>query len=126
MDPLINFRKTLDELKTYLSLPIKNNRDQAGIIQAFEFTFEQSWKAIQKTASSQGVSIASPKTAFSFAMQSGWFPDSEEDKWLQMISDRNLTSHTYKKNLADEILNRIKDEHVGLFENLLKTMEKSA
>ncbi len=39
MNAVTNFTKALNELKKYLALPIQNDRDRAGIIQAFEYTF---------------------------------------------------------------------------------------
>ncbi len=61
MDELINFRKTLVQLKNFTSMPVQNDRDRAGIIRAFEYTFEQCWKALQKLAGKEGVEIGSPK-----------------------------------------------------------------
>ena len=49
MSPTHNFKKTLEELDAFLKLPIQNDRDIAGIIQAFEFTFEQCWKSKANT-----------------------------------------------------------------------------
>jgi hypothetical protein len=42
-DPRIheNFGKALAKLKEFVAAPIVTERDRAGIIQAFEFTFEQ-------------------------------------------------------------------------------------
>lgn len=125
MDDLKNLRKTLGELKKYLSLPIQNDRDRAGIIQALEFTFEQAWKAIQKTAFRQGVEIGNPKKAFSYAMQNGWIGRDSEPKWLQLLKDRNLTSHTYEELLAKAVLARIQNDYVGLFDNLLRSLEQA-
>jgi nucleotidyltransferase substrate binding protein (TIGR01987 family) len=125
MKPLVNFEKSLSELEKYLKMPIENDRDRAGIIQAFEFTFEQSWKSVQKLAAAQGVEVASPKTAFSFAMQSKWILTTDEHKWLKLISDRNLTTHTYHGELAQEILERIQNEYVSMFNSLLKSLQKN-
>ncbi|MGZ3747846.1 MAG: HI0074 family nucleotidyltransferase substrate-binding subunit [Pseudobdellovibrionaceae bacterium] len=119
MDELINFEKTLKQLKSFVSLPIQNDRDKAGIIQAFEYTFEQCWKSIQKKAGHEGVQIASPKRAFMFAFQNGWIKNEAEGTWLQMIEDRNLTSHTYKEDVAKEILNRIIGKYISCFDGLL-------
>ncbi len=124
MNPLANFEKSLFELEKYLKMPIENDRDRAGIIQAFEFTFEQSWKSVQKLAAIQGVEVASPKTAYSFAMQSKWIPSAEEQKWLKLISDCNLTTHTYHGELAQEILGRIQSEYLSMFKSLLKSLPK--
>lgn len=119
MDSLLNFRKTLNELNVFLSTPIVDNRDRAGIIQAFEFTFEQSWKAIQKIAFTQGVEIASPKSAFTYALQNDWIPAADEQKWLQLLKDRNLTTHTYQELLAKEVFARIQNDYVHMFGYLL-------
>jgi nucleotidyltransferase substrate binding protein (TIGR01987 family) len=118
-----NFENTLAELKSYLAIPIANNRDKAGIIQAFEFTYEQSWLAIQKAMGTLSVSVPTPKQAFIAAMKQGWILQAEEDLWLQMIEDRNRTSHTYQQQLAEEVLRRIQSNYVRIFENLLSKLK---
>ena len=121
---LENFRKTLLELKVYLSQPILTNRDRAGIIQAFEFTSEQSWKSIQKMAPRYGGQVGNPRQAYMFAIQSGWIPREAEQQWLRLLEDRNLTSHTYKEDLAREILSRIQADYVEMFERLLTALSQ--
>jgi nucleotidyltransferase substrate binding protein (TIGR01987 family) len=120
-----NFSKTIHQLELFLGLPIQNDRDRAGIIQAFEFTFEQSWKSVQKIAGHQGVNVASPKQAFSFALSAGWIVSENEKKWLKMIEDRNLTSHTYKEELAKEILSRIQSDYIFMFKDLISKLIES-
>jgi nucleotidyltransferase substrate binding protein (TIGR01987 family) len=120
--PTDNFEQTLKQLKAFVALPIQNDRDRAGIIQAFEFTFEQSWLSIQKIAGSMGQMTPSPKQAFTFGMSQGWILQSDEARWLQMIRDRNLTSHTYRQAIADEVLGRIQADYIELFDQLLKKL----
>lgn len=122
MSPTKNFEKTLGELKKYVAMPIETDRDRAGIIQAFEFTFEQTWKAIQKLAYSMGSEVGSPKTAFSFALQNGWILVKDEEQWLQMIKDRNMTSHTYQAQIAKDILERVQANYIRLFAELLRIL----
>jgi nucleotidyltransferase substrate binding protein (TIGR01987 family) len=122
MDELTNFESTLAELKRYLALPIVNDRDRAGIIQGFEFCFEQCWKALQKTAAKQGVQVGSPKMAFTFALNVNLIPATEEPQWLALIRDRNLTSHTYQKAVALEVLGRVSGDYLGMFERLLAAL----
>jgi nucleotidyltransferase substrate binding protein (TIGR01987 family) len=123
MNDLLNFRKTLQQLKKFTSMPIQNDRDKAGVIQAFEFTFEQCWKAIQKRAGHEGVEVGSPKKAFMFAFQNSWIEKSSENLWLEMLEDRNMTSHTYKEDVANEVLDHIVKKYLPAFESLLKKME---
>ena len=120
-----NFEKTLGQLQNFVALPIANDRDRAGIIQAFGFTYEQSWLAIQKTVSAYGARAPTPKQAFSAAMKQGWISTADEALWLKMIDDRNLTSHTYRQALADEVLERIVKSYLGQFESLLSRMRSS-
>ena len=117
--PVENFESTLKQLKLFQQMPIENDRDRAGIIQAFEFTFEQSWLSIQKKVGPLGLKAPSPKQAFSLAMKQGWIDPRDEDKWLRMIEDRNLTSHTYKQAIANEVLGRISADYLQLFDKLL-------
>ena len=126
MDKLTNFQNTLKELHSFLQMPIVNNRDRAGVIQAFEFTFEQSWKAIQKIAGEQGVTLGNPRSAFSYALQNGWISVASEPQWLQLLKDRNLTSHTYREDYAQEVLHRIQADYLGMFTSLLEELRRNS
>lgn len=125
MTILDNFSKTLSALELFSSTPIVDNRDRTGIIQAFEFTFEQSWKAIQKMAHQLGASVASPKTAFIFAMQNYWIDPKQVAVWLELLRDRNLTSQTYQEELASEVLERIQTQYIILFKSLLNNLHQA-
>ena len=120
-----NFRKTLETLKKFVSEKIETDRDRAGVIQAFKFTFEQAWKSIQKVASSQGSQVANPKSSFQYAMQNGWIDQENEKIWLNMIKDRNLTSHTYQEDYAKSVLKNITENYIDEFESLLTRLEKA-
>lgn len=119
---LENFRRTLAQLERFLQDPILNDRDRAGIIQSFEFTFEQSWKAIQKVGGRMGSPVGNPKQAYTLAIQSGWIQRVDEDRWIRLLGDRNLTSHTYKEDLAKAVLKSIQTEYVTMFQGLLAAL----
>lgn len=114
---LKNFQDALNKLEEFLSEPIVNDRDKAGIIQAFEYSFETCWKYIQKAAESHSKLVGSPKQAFKAAFELGWIKESEQSDWLQMQGDRNLTSHTYRKDIAEEVLGRIIKQHFKLLKH---------
>jgi nucleotidyltransferase substrate binding protein (TIGR01987 family) len=115
---LLEFTRAIARLKEYLDEPIQNHRDKSGIIQGFEFTYEIGWKTLRKAALPHGKTIGSAKQAFQAALELGWIPESEHEQWMQMIEDRNLTSHTYREELADQILARIRSQHFGLLSGL--------
>ena len=112
------FQKALRKLGEFLSLPIENDRDRAGIIQAFEFTYEIAWITIKKMSVDHGKTIGSPKQAFQAGFELGWIAEDDMPLFISMIKDRNLTSHTYKEDLAEQILKRIQDHHLATLEKL--------
>jgi nucleotidyltransferase substrate binding protein (TIGR01987 family) len=99
-----NFSLALASLEEFVAEPVCTNRDKAGIIQAFEFTYELAWKTFQRLAQNEGLQVALPRQAFSSALQAGFIPPEEEPLWIAMMQDRNLTSHTYHESLATEIV----------------------
>jgi hypothetical protein len=60
---LDNARAALQQLQSFLSTPVLDDRDRAGVIQAFEFTFETVWKLFKHIAEAEGLEAPSPKRA---------------------------------------------------------------
>jgi nucleotidyltransferase substrate binding protein (TIGR01987 family) len=83
-DPRIheNFGKALAKLKEFVAEPIITERDRAGIIQAFEFTFEQCWKAFQRILVAQGYEAYSPRESLEGAVQLRLIRQEEKKVWL--------------------------------------------
>jgi nucleotidyltransferase substrate binding protein (TIGR01987 family) len=84
------------------------------VIQAFEFTFEQCWKVFQKIAAYEGIQVHSPRESLLAAMQLQLIRSADEEQWLEMLHDRNLTSHLYQGSLAQRIATRIVQEYLPL------------
>lgn len=104
---LKNLGDALNRLKESLEAPIDSHRfviDAA--IQRFEFSIELFWKVFKILLEAEGKEILSPRQAIAQAFQMKWF--NNETLWLNMLRDRNLTSHTYKKVKADNIYQNIK------------------
>ncbi len=118
-----NFEAALLKLMEFKTVYDGSEIHRAGIIQAFEFTFEQCWKAIQKKAGAEGVTFASPKKALEWAMASSWIAPTRENEWLAMINDRNLTSHTYREKTASEVANHILQTYLAEFQSILSQMK---
>jgi Nucleotidyltransferase substrate binding protein like len=60
---LANLERAFAEFESYLELPVTHQRDKAGLIQGFEFTFELFWKTFQKLAPDAGLEASSPREA---------------------------------------------------------------
>lgn len=121
---LSNLERAMAELESYASLPVANRRDKAGLIQAFEFTFELFWKTFQKLAPDAGLEASSPREALVAATRLHLISSGESDTWSQMLRDRNLSSHTYNASLADEIVERLLANYLTCFRaTLLRVRE---
>ena len=92
-----------------------------GIIQRFEFTCELAWKTAREWLLDQGyVELNSPKAVMRQAFADGLVSDS--DGWIGLLNDRNMTSHIYDENTADQIFQRIRTYYLALFEGLLEKL----
>ncbi len=99
--------KALTSLEKIYLKPIQEDRSNIdATIQRFEFTFELFWKMLKLFLHDKGLEVNYPKDILKEAYMSNLLED--EEIWLKMLEDRNLTSHTYDENLADEIFKRIK------------------
>lgn len=110
-----NLSRGLAQLEAFAGLPIENERDKAGVIQAFEFTFELFWKYFQKVAPEAGLSASTPREALQAGVLLGLIVERESAAWSLMLRDRNLSSHTYNEPLAGEILQRVLDQYLPCF-----------
>lgn len=105
-DALLFFSKALQRLSEALAEDRSNPLAIDGSIQRFEFSFELGWKLLKKVLMDvEGIEVLSPKKALQVAYQVGWVSD--EQAWLKMLNDRNLTSHTYREEYALEIYSQL-------------------
>jgi len=97
--------------------------EKQGFIQAFEYTHELAWKTLKDFLENRGnTDIYGSRDATKKAFALGLIDDGEI--WMQMIKSRNLTSHTYDENTADEIIEIVKDVYYVQFEKLKLKMEE--
>ena len=92
-----------------------------GLIQRFEFTYELAWKTTKEYLEDTGiVDKNSPKAVIKEAYAQKLIEN--EESWLLMLSDRNMTSHVYKEEMANEIAGRIAGSYIKEFEALLQKL----
>jgi nucleotidyltransferase substrate binding protein (TIGR01987 family) len=77
-------------------------------IQRFEYCFELTWKLVRAAlADVEGVECESPKGCFRAAFKAGWLDEAQTLTALDMVDDRNRTTHLYREPLAIEVHARI-------------------
>lgn len=93
-----------------------------GAIQRFEFCTELAWKASREYLEDQGFADlpASPKAAMKMAYAAKLVQN--QDGWLQLLNDRNSTSHIYSEEEANQVFARIEAQHLPLMDELVKKL----
>jgi len=123
-----NYRKVLTRLRQAVQiLSFGENRDDAidyllkeGLIQRFEYTHELAWKVMKDYAEYQGYTdIRGSRDAFRLALQMGIIDDA---RWMESIADRNLTSHNYDEEIAQDVYDAIMTKYYPLLIKFEETM----
>ena len=117
---LENFKKCIERLEEVLNLE-KNDINRDSAIKRFELCFDLAWKTIKIYAKDQGIECNSPKNCVKIAFQLKLID--YDERWFDIIKDRNLTVHLYQEEYADEVYDRLK-QHLELFKNLFSRLEK--
>ena len=91
--------------------------EQQGLIQGFEFTHELAWNVLKDYLEEAGISgVIGSKGATREAFKNGLIHDGES--WMEMIKARNLSSHTYNQDTAEQLVSNILARFYPAFEQL--------
>lgn len=94
-----------------------------GLIQRFEYTHELAWNVMKDYAEYQGNSnVGGSRDATREAFQLNLITNGQV--WMDMISSRNKTSHTYNEATANEIYAKILNDYFPAFLEFKKIMEE--
>jgi nucleotidyltransferase substrate binding protein (TIGR01987 family) len=115
-------RQALETLKAIKKEPFSIIVRDASI-QRFEYTFEAIWKTLKVyLLQIEGIVCNSPKKCFREALKVGLLTPDQTQRFLEMTDDRNMTSHTYYEEIAQQIYAKI-DAYIELMEILLERLE---
>jgi nucleotidyltransferase substrate binding protein (TIGR01987 family) len=119
----LSLKKAFNQLERFIAEEELNEMEEQGLIKAFEYTYELSWKTLQDLLKEKGYNdILGPKPVIEQSFQDGYIIKGKE--WLKMHSSRNLTTHSYDKETADEIVLQIRENYFGLFKELQIKLEE--
>jgi len=115
--------KTLENAVELSKTRPLSNLEEQGLIQGFEFTFELAWKLLKDYLSAKGFSnFHGSRDTFRLAFNEGLILDGK--LWMEMIDDRNRTSHTYDETVANAISSFVVSDYIMLFINLREEINK--
>ena len=117
-----NYNRALAQLETFVEPPALNEREQQGLIKAFEYTFELAWNTLWDLLGSQGnTTLLGSRDTLREAFRLGLIDAGES--WMLMIQDRNLTSHSYNRATADAIAAQILNSYLPCFQQLSQRLK---
>jgi len=111
-----NFERSFNLLYKYANGKIETDLERAGLIQFFEMTFELSWKVLKDYLEAEGYLAKSPRESIKLAFQIELIEDGH--LWLEALSKRNLTTHTYDEDLAKKFVVEIKEDFAPMLKAL--------
>ena len=121
----MNLKKAYSRLKEVSDLyDGKDDIIRDSLIQRFEFTYELTHKTLREFMKYLGVTLENsfPRTIFKKAYVNNLISD--DKVWINLLEDRNSTSHIYNENLADEVADRIVKYYVDAIGELVENLEK--
>ncbi|MBE9070171.1 nucleotidyltransferase substrate binding protein [Leptolyngbya cf. ectocarpi LEGE 11479] len=117
-----NYKRALTQLTKFIDKGELNELEEQGLIQAFEYTHELAWNVLKDYLQYQGnQNIYGSRDATRLAFNVGLLEDGTS--WMDMIKERNRTSHTYNQATARAIAENIKGRFFTLFVQLQTKMQ---
>lgn len=117
---LSNFSKALaqlDEAMELMQLRQLSRLEKQGVIQTFEYSYELAWNTLKDFLLWQGIDgIIGSRDVIREAFSKGLIEEGQG--WMNMLADRNRTSHTYNEETAEAILANISQQHHALLKAL--------
>lgn len=96
--------------------------EQQGLIQGFEFTHELAWNTLKDFLEHKGITgLIGSRDATRMAFKNGLIEDGQT--WMDMITDRNLSSHTYQQEVASRIAGNVLTRYYPAFQALADRLE---
>ena len=99
---------------------VVDDLDRDGVIQRFEFTFELLWKTAKIFLEYEGFRCAGPRSCIKEGVRREIL--SEGEVILDMLEDRNKTTHIYDEHTAEEIFERIKNKYVPVIASNIRQL----
>lgn len=116
-----NYEKALSLLSEAVNKPELSDLEKEGLIQRFEYTFELAWKTLNDYLQDKGIAVRFPRDTIKEAYAYGIINNGEV--WLDMLSKRNLMSHTYDESNAEIACSYIVESYIRELHALYKTLK---
>ena len=95
-----------------------NELEREGVIQRFEYTFELAWNTLKDRLEYGGIVLTevTPRNVIRQACAARLIADAEI--WMDMLTDRNLMSHTYDFARFEAVIGSIRSRYLAVLDVL--------
>jgi len=118
-----NFCKALITIEKVI--PSHNDLNELeidGVIQRFEYTFDNAWKVMQDFLKEEGFSdINGPRPVITQMAKSNYI---NPFIWSEMLTARNMLSHNYSQEMSREYFDKIINDFYPALAEFKERMEK--
>ena len=114
-----SFRKAFSKLKEAMELARQrelSDLEAQGLIQGFVYTHELAWNTLKDFLQAQDFKLYGLRDTTRAAFKEGIIENGEA--WMEMIRHRNLTTHIYNEDTAEEVVSAILNIYFSEFETL--------
>jgi nucleotidyltransferase substrate binding protein (TIGR01987 family) len=94
----------------------KNEFLRDSVVHRFELTHELAWKMLKLRLEQEDVFASTPRETLQTSLEAGFIDDG--NAWSDLQKMRNLTSHTYNEELAEEVYSFVVEQGIALFRQL--------
>lgn len=123
-----NFTRALHQLTQAVELSRQrelSDLEKQGVIHGFEFVHELAWNVLKDFLEYEGIQgIVGSRGAVREAFKHALIDDGA--LWMDMIEKRNLSSHTYNKEVAEGLISAIIGGYHSAFLALQQEMQSRA
>jgi len=128
LERLSTFKNAITRLAEVVELrklrPL-NQFECDSLIKRFEFSYEMAWKLMMSYEKDNGITeLLGSRDVVRQACRMSLIDNGEA--WLEMVDDRNKTSHLYDEEMASDVIDEIVNTYYPLFIELQERMDGTA
>jgi len=113
-----NLLNAFNQMKIAIQTPIVEERDLGGNIMAFVNVYELFWNYLKEILENEGIGVSTPRQAFEEAFRAKFIQNPEI--WVEMMKDRNNIVHSYNRQYANELNERITSKYYPALQDSLR------
>ena len=99
-----------------------NDINKLALTQGFEIVIELGWKVLKDYLSQKGIRALTPNDVIKEAFAAEIISDGQI--WINMVKDRNTSSHEYNIGKVDEILAKVSTVYYNELKSFCKWLEE--